>query len=131
MPNLNRIVIMGHCGKDPETRYTQSGKQCTTVSIATNYKWKDQDGKEQTKAELHRVVAWGKTAEIIAEQFRKGDGVYVEGRLQYRDGEDDQGVKRTAAEIVAFMAVKCAPSPQDGRRGNRQSPPPPEDDIPF
>jgi single-strand DNA-binding protein len=137
MPNLNRMTLMGHCGKDAETRTTQSGKQCTTVSVATNYKYKDQSGNEVSKTEWHRVVGWGWTAELMAEQFRKGDAVYVEGRMQYREWEDDAGVKRTVAEIIAYSVSKFVPSPQQdggagkGRGSRTAPPPPPEDEVPF
>ena len=131
MPNKNSIIIMGHCGKDPEVRQIQ-GTSFASVNIATNRKRKDRNGTEIKETDWHRVIAWGITADIIAEQFRKGDGVFVEGRMQYRTWTDNDGREHDIAEIYAFIVAKLAPSPRDNRHGTGQSAPPPTDDeIPF
>lgn len=136
MPNLNRVVLMGHLGRDPETQFTQGGKQWSTFSLCTNHNYKVGD-KWESKPEWHRIVAWGKQSEIAAEQFRKGDGVYVEGRLSTREWEDREGNKRSTTEIVAYTCCKLVLAPVGGpkqheaRQERAYSPPPPEDDIPF
>ena len=97
---VNVVHLIGNLGKDPELRYTTSGRASASFSIATTESWKDADGKKQEKTEWHRLVAWGKLAEIIGEWLKKGSKVYIEGRLQTRSYEQD-GVKKYITEVVA------------------------------
>ncbi len=98
---VNKVILLGRLGADPQLRYTPSGKAVVNFNMATNMVWKDQEGKQQEKAEWHRVVAWAKLAEIIGEWLKKGSNVYIEGRLQTRSYEDTNGVKKYITEVVA------------------------------
>lgn len=100
MASVNKVIIIGNLGRDPETRYMPDGGAITNVSVATTDKWKDKNGEMQEKTEWHRVAFFGKLAEIAGEYLKKGSQVYVEGRLQTREWEKD-GVKRYTTEIVA------------------------------
>ena len=98
---VNKVTIIGNLGKDPETRYTQNGSAVTTFSVATKERWKDKNtGEMKEQTEWHRVVAWGKLAEICGEYLSKGRQVYIDGKLQTRQWEKD-GVTRYTTEIVA------------------------------
>jgi len=99
--SLNKAQLIGNLTRDPEVRQTPSGRTVTSFSVATNYSWKDQNGQKQERAEFHNIVAWGKLAEICGQYLTKGKKVYIEGRLQTRDWEGDDGVKRYKTEIVA------------------------------
>ena len=98
---LNKVMIIGRVGQDPELKYTPSGAAVTNFSVATNMVWKDQDGNNQEKTEWHRVVVWRKQAENAGQYLKKGTRVYVEGRLQTRSWQDQNGVTRYITEIVA------------------------------
>jgi single-strand DNA-binding protein len=98
---LNKVMIIGHLGRDPEMRYTPSGKPVTTFTVATSRSWNSTDGERHTETEWFNVVAWGNLAEICKQYLIKGQQVYVEGRLQTRRWEDNDGVKHTSVEIVA------------------------------
>ena len=98
--SVNKVILIGNLGKDPELRYTTSGRGSASFSMATTESWKDADGKKQEKTEWHRIVAWGKLAEIIGEWLKKGSQVYIEGKLQTRNYEHD-GVKKYITEVVA------------------------------
>jgi single-strand DNA-binding protein len=98
---LNKVMIIGHLGRDPEMRYTPSGKPVTTFTVATSRSWNSTDGERHTETEWFNVVAWGNLAEICKQYLVKGQQVYVEGRLQTRRWEDNDGVKHTSVEIVA------------------------------
>ncbi|HEX4330826.1 MAG TPA: single-stranded DNA-binding protein [Usitatibacter sp.] len=100
MASINKVIIIGNLGRDPETRYMPDGGAITNISVATTDKWKDKGGEMQEKTEWHRVAFFGKLAEIAGEYLKKGSQVYVEGRLQTREWEKD-GVKRYTTEIVA------------------------------
>lgn len=100
MASVNKVIIIGNLGRDPETRYMPDGGAITNISVATTDKWKDKSGEMQEKTEWHRVAFFGKLAEIAGEYLKKGSQVYVEGRLQTREWEKD-GVKRYTTEIVA------------------------------
>ncbi len=100
MASVNKVIIIGNLGRDPETRYMPDGGAITNISVATTDKWKDKTGEMQEKTEWHRVAFFGKLAEIAGEYLKKGSQVYVEGRLQTREWEKD-GVKRYTTEIVA------------------------------
>lgn len=98
---LNKIMIIGHLGRDPEMRYTPSGKPVTTFTVATSRTWNSSDGERHTDTEWFNVVCWGNLAEICKQYLAKGQQVYVEGRLQTRRWEDTDGNKHTSVEIVA------------------------------
>ncbi|MBI4966106.1 MAG: single-stranded DNA-binding protein [Desulfomonile tiedjei] len=155
--SLNKVLLLGNLGRDPEVRYTASGKAVATFTIATSQRWKDQDGNDQERTEWHRVVAWGRLGEVCGEYLSKGKQVFIEGRIQTREWEDQDGNKRTTVEIIANDMImlggggnysqdrpseqaqrRQGPAPSRGtgegskRMDDRQlNPPPPEDDIPF
>lgn len=99
--SLNKAMLIGHLGADPEMRYTQSGTAVANLRIATNENWTDKSGQRQERTEWHRVVTFGRTAENVGKYLKKGRQVYIEGRLQTRDWEDRDGNKRYTTEIVA------------------------------
>lgn len=99
--NLNKVMIIGNLTRDPEIRSTPNGTNVASFSVATNYVWKDQAGQKQEKAEFHNIVAWRKLADICGQYLRKGSKVYLEGRLQTRDWDGQDGVKRYRTEIIA------------------------------
>ena len=101
MAGVNKAIIIGHLGADPEVRQISSGQTVTTLSVATSESWTDRTGQKQEKTEWHRVVVWGKQAESCGKYLSKGRQVYLEGRLQTRSWEDQQGQKRYTTEIVA------------------------------
>lgn len=98
---VNKAIIIGNLGADPELRYTQSGQAVANFRIATNERWTDKEGATQERTEWHRVVVWGRQAENCEKYLSKGRQVYVEGRMQTRDWEDRDGNKRYTTEIVA------------------------------
>jgi len=99
---LNKVMLIGRLGADPELKYTPAGAAVLTLSVATNSSWKDQDGNQQDLTEWHRVIAWRKLAEIISQYAKKGSRVYVEGKLRTRSWDDkNNGVKRYTTEIIA------------------------------
>ena len=101
MASVNKVTILGNLGDDPELRETNSGSSVCQLSVATNERWKDKDGNSQERTEWHRVIVWGKQGESCAKYLEKGRSVYVEGRIQTRSWEDDDGNKRYVTEIVA------------------------------
>ncbi|GAB4541037.1 MAG: hypothetical protein Fur002_08740 [Anaerolineales bacterium] len=102
---LNKVQIIGHLGKDPEMRYTPSGKPVTTFSIAVSRAWSSADGERHTETEWFNVVAWSNLAETCKQYLSKGQRVYVEGRLQTRRWDDKEGQKHTSVEIVASEMI--------------------------
>jgi single-strand DNA-binding protein len=101
MASVNKVIIIGNLGRDPETRYMPEGGAITNISVATTETWKDKNGEKQEKTEWHRVAFFGKLAEIAGEYLKKGSQVYVEGRLQTRKWQDKDGVDKYTTEIVA------------------------------
>ncbi len=100
--SVNKVILIGNLGKDPEVRYTPSGTAVATLALATNERYKDKDGNWQDKTEWHKVIAWQRLAEIAGEYLKKGRSVYIEGRLQTRSWEDkNTHEKKYATEIVA------------------------------
>ncbi|GGD61565.1 single-stranded DNA-binding protein [Lacimicrobium alkaliphilum] len=97
---INKVILVGNLGQDPEVRYTANGKAVANLSIATSESWKDQSGQIQEKTEWHKVVLFGKLAEIAGEYLRKGSQIYVEGKLQTRKWQDQQGQDKYTTEIV-------------------------------
>ena len=98
---LNKVMLIGHLGRDPEMRYTPSGRPVTTFSVASSRSWKTADGDTRSETEWFNIVAWGSLAEICNQYLQKGQQVYIEGRLQTRRWEDDEGNKRSTTEVVA------------------------------
>ena len=101
MASVNKVILIGNLGRDPETRYMPDGGAITNISIATTEVWKDKQGEKQEKTEWHRVAFFGKLAEIAGEYLKKGSQVYVEGRLQTRKWQDKDGADKYTTEIVA------------------------------
>jgi len=98
---LNKVMIIGRLGKDPEMRYTPSGRPVTTFSVATSRSWNTVDGERKTETEWFNIVAWSGLAEICNQYLNKGQQVYIEGRLQTRQWEDENGKRHSSVEIVA------------------------------
>jgi single-strand DNA-binding protein len=101
MASVNKVILIGNLGRDPETRYTADGAAITNVSVATTRRYKDASGQQQEETEWHRVAFFGRLAEIAGEYLRKGRPVYVEGRLRTRKWQDKDGQDRYTTEIVA------------------------------
>ena len=101
MASVNRVILVGHLGRDPETRFTQDGAAITNASIATSRRYKDAGGQQQEEAEWHRVCFFGRLAEIAGEYLKKGRSAYIEGRLRTRKWQDKDGHDRYTTEIVA------------------------------
>ena len=132
---INKVLIIGNLGADPEVRYTQDGTATASFTVATTERWKGQDGQMKEATEWHRVVAWRRLAEICGEYLSKGSKVYVEGKLQTRKWTDQQGVERYTTEIVAremkILSGKGGEGKQGGQ-GYRDSASVGDDsDIPF
>jgi single-strand DNA-binding protein len=121
--NLNRAQIIGNLTRDPETRTTPNGQSVANFSVATSYVWKDAAGVRQEKPEYHNIVAWGKLAEICQQYLGKGRKIYVEGRLQTRDWEGQDGVKRYRTEIVAENMIMLDRAPEGGATRPEGRPP--------
>src|SRR5215468_6979060 len=98
---VNKVILIGNLGADPELRYTPSGQAVCDLRLATNESWTDKNGQKQERTEWHRVVMWGKPAEICKQYLTKGQKLYIEGRLQTRSWDDKEGNKRYSTEIVA------------------------------
>ena len=101
MASVNKVILIGNLGADPETRYLPSGDAVTNIRIATTEKWKDKGGEQQEHTEWHRIAFFGKTAEIAGEYLKKGSPVYVEGRIRTRKWQDKEGQDKYSTEIVA------------------------------
>lgn len=99
--SVNKVILVGRLGRDPETRYTSAGQAVANFTLATDESYKDRNGERQKRTEWHRIVVWGKQAEIAQQYLRKGSLIFVEGRIQSREWQDKEGQKRTAFEIVA------------------------------
>jgi single-strand DNA-binding protein len=101
MAGLNKVMLIGNLGKDPEVRYTQGGQAVANFSLATNESWTDKAGQKQERTEWHRIVVWGKAAELCGEYLSKGRQVYIEGKLQTREWTNKEGQKQYSTEVVA------------------------------
>src|SRR5579863_4485337 len=99
--SVNRAILVGRLGRDPETRYTSAGQAVCNFTLATDETYKDRKGERQKRTEWHRIVGWGKQAEIAQQYLHKGSLIFVEGRIQTRQWDDREGQKRTTVEIVA------------------------------
>lgn len=121
---LNKVMLIGHLGGDPELRYTSSGVPMATFTLATNESWTDKDGNKQELTEWHRIVAWRKLGEICGQYLTKGKQVFIEGRLQTRSWEDQNGVKRYTTEVIANNMQMLGSA---GGSGGYNEPPLPEE----
>lgn len=141
MSGVNKVILVGRLGQDPEVKFTQSGTAVCNFSLATSETWKDKDsGEKQESTEWHKIVAWRRLAEICGEYLRKGSQVYIEGKLQTRSWEDQDGNKRWTTKIVA-NSMQMLGSKGEASGGRQDHPPQnqqnnqgdmfPEDDIPF
>ena len=99
--SVNKVILVGRLGRDPETRYTGGGQAVANFSMATDESYKDKNGERQKRTEWHKIVVWSKLAEIAQQYLKKGSLLYLEGRLQTREWQDKEGQKRTTTEIVA------------------------------
>ena len=128
MASVNKVILVGNLGRDPETRYSTGGEAVANISVATTDSWKDKSGEKQERTEWHRVAFFGKLAEIAGEYLKKGSQVYVEGRLQTRKWQDKDGQDKYTTEIIADRmqmlgsrggggASAMGEPPSDGERG--------------
>jgi single-strand DNA-binding protein len=99
--SVNKVILVGRLGRDPETRYTSGGQAVANFSVATDETYKDKSGERQKRTEWHKIVVWAKQAEIAQQYLKKGSLVFIEGRIQSREWQDKEGQKRTSYEIVA------------------------------
>ena len=139
MASVNKVILIGNLGADPELRYTPAGRAVANFRMATTRQWTTKDGEKREETEWHRIVTWDKLAEICGEYLKKGSPVYIEGRLQTRSWEDQSGAKRWSTEIVGGE-MKMLGSRQATEAQSSSSTPPPDDlpstfeaddDLPF
>ena len=138
MASVNKAILVGNLGDDPEQRFTPSGTAVANFRLATHEQWTNKDGERAERTEWHRIVAWGRLGEICGEYLHKGSQVYIEGRLQTRSWEDRDGNKRYTTEIVAqTMQMLGSPAKAGKAKTQDESFPSeepmaiPDDDIPF
>ena len=136
---VNKVILVGRLGADPQLRYTPSGRANASFNLATNAVWKDQEGNQQERTDWHRITAWGKLAEIMGEYLKKGSSVYIEGSLRTRSYEDANGVKKYITEVNASEMVMLGKK-SEGVSPDESQPEEPdvpeaaaeaEDDLPF
>jgi single-strand DNA-binding protein len=129
---INKVILVGNLGADPETKYTAAGTALCTFRLATTESFTDRDGQTQERTEWHRIITWGKLAEICGQYLNKGRQVYVEGSIRTRSWEDDSGVKRFITEINAREVQFLGSQGSGGAAANDvPHPPTPDEDIPF
>ncbi len=137
--SLNKIMLIGNVGDDPDVRTTSSGTPVAKMSLATSRQWTNKDGSEQEKTEWHRLTVWGKLADVVKRYVKKGDRLYVEGRIEYSESESD-GQKRYWTNVNVFEMVMLGGAPGGGGGGSSQSDTSsssesktsePEKDLPF
>lgn len=125
---VNKVILIGNLGADPDMRYTPSGQAVCELRIATGESWNDKNGQRQERTEWHRVVVWGKRAEVCSKYLSKGRQVYIEGRIQTRSYDDKEGQKRYITEVIAQEVVFIGGGGGRGEgRGQNDGPPPPND----
>lgn len=129
MAAVNKAIILGNLGRDPEVRYTTDGNAVTTFSVATTETRKDRDGNSQEHTEWHRIVVFGRLAEVCGEYLAKGRSVYVEGSIRTRSWDDREGNKRYTTEIVGRTVQFLSPRGESGRQSGGA--PPAEDDFSY
>ena len=122
---INKAILVGRLGADPEVRYATNGNMVTSFQVATDESYKNKSGEKVQKTEWHRIVIWGKLAEIAAQYTHKGDLVYIEGKIQSRSWDDKDGNKRTTTEILA-SALRILSGKKEQPAG-----PPEDEDVPF
>ena len=131
---INKVILVGNLGNDPEVRYAQSGSAITTISVATSESWKDKDGNQQERTEWHRVKAFGRLAEIMGEYLKKGRQVYIEGSLRTEKYTDKNGVEKYSTDIIAdemqMLGGKGEGGGGGGDRPQRSAPPQRQDSGP-
>ena len=125
---LNKVMIIGRLGRDPEMRYTASGRPVTTFSVATSRSWNTSDGERRSETEWFNVVAWGSLAEICNQYLTKGQQVYIEGRLQSRSWNDSEGKPHTSVEIVANEMIMLGERRSQNEQPQEETH---EDEFPF
>ena len=130
MAGVNKVILLGRLGADPEVRYTNTGTPVANFNIATSTNFTDKSGEKTERTEWHRIVAFGKLGEICGEYLAKGKQVYIEGRLQTRDWEDRDGNKRKSTEIVAGIMQMLGTAGEQVRSEGRDPSPPLNNDIP-
>jgi single-strand DNA-binding protein len=140
---VNKVILVGNLGNDPEMRHTPGGAGVCEFRLATNEAWTDKNNQRQERTEWHRIVVWGKKAEVCSKYLSKGRQVFVEGRLRTRTWDDKEGNKRYTTEVVANDVQFLGGAGGGGGRGGHDEPPPPsdfggggdgpaaDDDIPF
>lgn len=138
MAGINKVILVGNLGKDPELRYTPNGTAVATFPLATSSRWKDSAGESQQRTEWHRIVAWGRQAEVCNEYLKKGSQVYLEGRIQYRSFDDKEGNKRYVTEIIARLVQmlgrkepETSLPPGQMAEVEKEAPAEEEEDLPF
>lgn len=141
MRGLNRVMIIGNLGRDPDVRYTQNGKCVANLSVAASEQWKDKNGERQERTEWVRCVLWDKIGEIAKEYLQKGSAVFLEGKLQTRSWEDNNGQKKYTTEVVVNQLLMLGGNGRGGQQvdqpshpDDRHEPSPAEgetDDVPF
>lgn len=131
MFSLNRALVIGNLTRDPEMRYTPNGQAVCNFSVASNRRWKDKDGNNQEQTEFHNVVAWGKLAEFASQWLHKGNRVYVEGRLQTRNWEAQDGSKKSRTEIVVENFIPLTPKGFSETSSDNQSMPEDAEEFPI
>lgn len=135
MGSVNKVILLGNLGRDPELKYTPSGSAVANFTIATNETWKDKEGQKQEHTEWHRVVVWGKLAEICGEYLHKGRQVYIEGSIRTRTYKDREGTEKSVTEIKAdnmVMIGKGDGTPRADRgQAAEKEPEYSDEDIPF
>src|SRR5439155_666257 len=151
MSGVNKVILVGNLGANPEMRFTQAGQAVANLRLATTERWTDKSGQKQEVTEWHRIVVWGKQAEVVGQYCTKGRQIYVEGRIRTRQWQDQQGQKRYTTEVVATnvqllgsrdgAAAGPGPGPGDREEMGATVPPDdsgvaefggaPDDDIPF
>jgi single-strand DNA-binding protein len=140
--SVNKVILVGNLGKDPEVRFTNSGSAVARLAVATSEVWNDRDGNRQERTEWHNVVVWGKQGEHCGQYLAKGRQVYVEGSIRTRSYDDKSGTKRYVTEVVAqrvqFLGggggTRLAPQAESAPADDAQSgggQPPIDDDVPF
>lgn len=128
---MNKAMVIGNLGADPEVRYTQNGTPVATFSVATTERWKDKEGTPQEHTEWHRIVAWNRLGEICGEYLTKGSKVYVEGKMQTRKWTDHENVDRYTTEIVINKLEMLCGSRQGDSYTDPNPEPGPNSDVPF
>ncbi len=129
MSSLNKVMLIGNLGRDPEVRFTPDGSPVASFSIATGETWTDKSGNRQERTEWHNIVAWNKLADLAKRYLSKGRQVYIEGRIRTREWDDRDGNKRRTTEIIATQMVLLGSRPQ-GAEGVAQAPQPIQRDAP-